>query len=222
MQIKTNISPFSFEKETVTCCSPGSLHDLRKKHSNFKLSSKPSKIKISTEFMEVAESSFIQQIQDKDINKELYRKYEEDFRKIIVDNEGNYIYTKVSKDLPKELSNLSIKIDRTLGVQEYTSFIDKKLLELENDKCDIKELNEKPKFFIRKSLKTTDSSTKKRKVPRDFINSLKEGAYQKMNEFINLKNKQDVIQSSKNEITAIVREYTLSIEKLTKEKSKKK
>jgi hypothetical protein len=221
----TFIFQFPPQNRSPSCCSPKSLNDLRVKHTAFS-EQNPSKIKLKTEYMEFGESSFIQQIQDKHYNQELYQKYHENFKKIICDEEGNYLYTKLPKDCAKDIAkDFPNKGDSSLGIKEYSNFIEKKLLELEKDKVEVENFRyvEKNAYYIRKQLKKKNSDSpkiknKKKAAPKDFINSLKEGVYQKMNDFLTLKNKQEVIHNSKQQLDTVIREYSLITEKLTKEK----
>lgn len=220
--LKTSPAPLTVnEKKKVTCCSNESLQNLRYKKGGILKNS--SKIQLQTEFMELGESSFIKQIQDKNFNKELYSKFHEDFKKIIVDNEGNYLYTKVPKETPREFMKTQKNSDFLMNNKEYSSFIEKKIQELSQGKEEIEKSQSNltnSSYFIRRSLrKSIDSPTKrKRKATKDYIHSLKEESYQKISDFLNLKNKSDVINNSKKEIDKIIKEYTLIIEKITKEK----
>lgn len=219
----SDVFQFPPQNKSPSCCSPRSLNDLRVKHAVFS-DKQPSKLKLKTEYMEVGESSFVQQIYDKDYNKEIYNKYKENFKKIIVDDEGNYLYTKMPRDYGKEIAReFQNKGNSSLGYKEYSSFIEKKLHDLEKDKSDVENLHtsENEVYYLRKKLKkkNADSPRNKKKMPMEFINSLKEEVYQKMNDFLTLKNKKEVITSSKQQLDTVVREYSLIIEKLTKEKS---
>ena len=141
-----------------------------------------------------------------------------------MDDEGNYLYTKVSKDFSKEISKDSPqKREFLMNNREYSNFIEKKLAELGQGRALFEksiENSSNSAYFLRKSLKKSgDSPTRrKKKISKEFISSLKDDAYKKMNDFLNLKNKADVLASSKREIENIVKEYSLIIEKLTKEK----
>ena len=204
------------ERRATTCCSPRTLHDLRLK-TRVTINS-PSNIKLSPDYMELGESSFIRQIHDKNFNKELYTKYQENFKKIIVDEEGNYLYTKI--DQAKGQASFSRSFDRSLGLSEYNSFIDKKIDVLNQEDKVIEQNKGIEEYFLRKkmSMKGGESMRKKKKIPKDFINSLKETTYNNINEFITLKNKNDVIVNSKKQVDVLIREYGLMIEKVTKEK----
>lgn len=215
-------TPTQQEKQAPSCCSNESLQDLRLKKPVLLQNS--SKVKIKTDYMELGESSFIQRIRDKDFNKELYSRFNENFKKIIVDDEGNYLYTKVSKDFSKEISKESPnKREFLMNNRDYSNFIERKIAELGKGRLNLEksiENSSNSTYFLRKSLKKSlDSPLKrKKKISKEFINSLKDDAYKKMSDFLNLKNKTDVLASSKRQIETIVKEYSLIIEKLTKEK----
>ena len=186
---------------------------------------KPSYLKLEADFTELAENSFMRQIHDKDFNKALYEKYQEDFKRIIVDEDGNYLYTKpISKENAKEHTKEHIKENPTknaLGMVEYASFIDRKLKDLDVEKSKITAenvsfLTEKSQgFFLRKTL-IKDQEKKRKKT--DMIEDLKARSYQKISEFLSLKNKQELVMASKREIDILARENGLIVEKLTKEK----
>lgn len=195
--------------ENVSCCSPKSLSNLRNQSKEYLLKSnlnKTSKIRLHTEYMELGETSFIREIKDKGNS---YSNYSKNFKNMVLDQEGNYLYTKINQEKNEKIektSNYSFNAKKQQMIKnyskgkEYINLIDEKIKSLDEDD------------------KNISNSSNKKITYQNFIDSIKIKKYNCLFSDLLNKSKQEIINNFQLQIESLIKEYSLNIEKLSKEK----